>query len=99
MMLLETMVRSLSQKVLLSLSLIKMMMVSVESLFTINQRFNNCWCKLLIIDEKIFIGWWFVEYNGKEGWAPSSYLELPNKDQDVPSDELDEVLTQNGTLL
>lgn len=22
-----------------------------------------------------FLGWWFVSYNGTEGWAPSSFLE------------------------
>jgi len=35
-------------------------------------------------------GWWFVSYMGKEGWAPSSYLELGNDDL-VGS--LDEVAT------
>ena len=47
------------------------------------------------------LGWWFVEYNGKEGWAPYSYLEPLNRSLSNSrlslSDDLDIVLAQKST--
>ena len=40
------------------------------------------------------LGWWFVNYKGKEGWAPSSYLEPENGTGIITEDESDEVCIQ-----
>ena len=40
------------------------------------------------------LGWWFVNYKGKEGWAPSSYLEPENGIGIITEEESDEVCIQ-----
>ena len=68
------------------LSLIKMKMVC-KSIEPINKH-----AVLFSFVHKL--GWWFVNYKGKEGWAPSSYLEPENGTGIITEEELDEVCIQ-----
>ena len=45
------------------------------------------------------VGWWFVSYQDKEGWAPSSYLEPSTGHSSLTAEDLDEVYAQeNGVV-
>jgi uncharacterized protein YgiM (DUF1202 family) len=45
---------------------------------------------IVTVIEKDEDGWWFITYNGLEGWAPYSYLEPLDGDQTAFADELDD---------
>lgn len=39
---------------------------------------NRVLFPIVLISVDVILGWWFVTYNGMEGWAPSSFLEREN---------------------
>eukprot|EP00055_Hartaetosiga_balthica_P010878 m.47770 g.47770 ORF g.47770 m.47770 type:complete len:729 (+) comp7358_c0_seq1:77-2263(+) len=48
---------------------------------------------IVIVKEKNLEGWWKVEYNGKEGWTPGSYLQRLEVQEYRPSGGLGEEKT------